>query len=327
LWFWSGCPPNRVPGWKDQSGKCCGPGNLQCDAVVNPRAPPAAKVPAAKLPKVFVGSAYAKATEDMLSKPQEWRRVAARAGYFVHPMGFRPLGDRGAQLLRRYANKVFVIEESVGAAFEDRPRHLLDHWIAVMEQAARAGEQWRCAGVYLYVESERFHGDLDALIARYRAFSEPARRMGLPLHFFFTPLDVWNPKNYPLWSTPYKGRPLWIHFAKEVGATGVALDYPSWHWLETAGQPWKPELYRALATRICKTSRAAGLQVSWCLNGYCRSLEEVRLMARQLARRGVVVDRWLVDHFHDDKHAGTPETQPTVTGQAMALLTLGPNTG
>ena len=319
LVLWRGCPDNKVPGWnhprgRSEEGRCCGPANLQCVAALP--VPRPARRPAAAAPRYYVGSAYAKAVADMMSRPGEWKTVRSVAGLFVHPMGFRPLGDRAADLMRLFKHKSFVIEESISAAYEARPRHLLDNYIAVMEN----GPEWTCRGIFLYVESPRFY-DFEALAARYRQFIRPARDMGIPVYLFFMTLDVWNPANLGMLNKTYDGgKPMWVHFAKIVGASGVALDYPSWHWLEPAESVWQPEVYRQLAVRVFNTTKAAGLQFAWCLNGYCKSLDEVDATARQLLARGVRPDTWLVDHFHDDTHPGTPETRPTVTGQALALI-------
>lgn len=314
--LWKGCPAWKVPGWKTQAGRCCGHGNTGCDTPVDYSVKPRALPPL--VPRYYVGSAYARANEDMIAKPSEWETVRNVAGMYVHPVGFRPLQARGADLLMaRFKNKSFIIEESIGAAFEDRPRHLLDHYLFVMRQG---GPEWKCRGIFLYVESERLY-DFDRTLQAYRDFVRPAREMGIPVYFFFMLLDVWNPRNLDAMNRTYAGgTPMWVHFAREVGASGVALDYPSWHWLEPATSVWKPEVYRDLAVRVYKTCREAKLRFAWVLNGYCKSLDEVDLMARQLLARGVRPDLWIVDHFHEREHPGTPETAPTVTGQALALI-------
>lgn len=315
--LWKGCPDFKVPGWKDMAGKCCGHGNTACDTPVDYSVKPRGMPPLGLIPRYYVGSAYARANNDMITKPGEWETVRNVAGMYVHPVGFRPLQERGADLMARFKNKSFIIEESIGAAFEDRPRHLLDHYFFVMRQG---GPEWKCRGIFLYVESRRFY-DFDRTLQAYRDFVRPAREMGIPVFLFFMLLDVWNPRNLETMNRTYAGGvPMWVYFAREVGATGVALDYPSWHWLESAAAAWKPEVYRELAVRVFKTCRAAKLLFAWVLNGYCKSLNEVDLVARQLLARGVRPDLWVVDHFHEREHPGTPETQPTVTGQALALI-------
>lgn len=272
-------------------------------------------VPSEGALRYYVGSAYAKANQDMLTKPEQWSSVRREAGLFVHPVGFRPLGSSASRFDALFANKSFVIEESIAAAYMN-PRHLLDHYIFVM----KALPGWTCDGIFLYVESDRFYGDLEDLIRRYRDFIQPAKDMGIPVFFFFMLLDVWNPKNLLTWGRLYGGKPLWIYFATKVGASGIALDHPTWHWLENPKAVWKPVVYRELAIRVAKTTKAAGLKFAWALNGYSKSLAEVETMARQLQDRGVRPDMWLIDHFHQKTHPGTPETKPTVTGQAMTLI-------
>lgn len=310
--LWKGCPPDKVPGWGKEDGKCCGGGNLQCDANVK-RAPP---LPLPAAPKVFVGSAYSRAVEDMIANPSQWKRVARTAGLYVHPMGIVPLGERARELYKHFARKVFVIEESITAAFMDRPRHLLDMYINVMKYA----EGWRCAGVFLYVESEHMYEKMPDTMAKYKLFTEPIRKMGIPLYFFFTPLDVWNPKNYGFQTSRIGGKPWYVHYAKSVGAAGVALDYPSWHWHENASAQWQPQKYRDLAVEMAKEVKKAGLRFVWCLNGSMKSQQEVKDMVAQLGKRGVKPDTWLVDHFDNKSNRGTPETGVSVTGQAYALL-------
>lgn len=315
--FWQGCPAWKFPGWKTEVGKCCGHGNLNCDTPVNYSVKPRAMPPLKLIPRYYVGSAYAKANADMIDKPHEWETVRNVAGMYVHPVGFRPLGAKGANLMAHFKNKSFIIEESIAAAFEERPRHLLDHYYFVMRHG---GPEWKCRGIFLYVESNRFY-DFDRTLQAYRDFVRPAREMGIPIFLFFMVLDVWNPRNLETMNRTYAGGlPMWVYFAREVGAAGVALDHPSWHWLEPASSTWKPEVYRELAVRVYKTCRDAKLLFAWVLNGYCKSLDEIDLMARQLLARGVRPDLWVVDHFHERDHPGTPETAPTVTGQALALI-------
>lgn len=324
--LWKGCPANKVPGWNQpglnqELARCCSWSNGQCDSAVDANAQPAS--PPASMPRYFIGSAYAKATNDLMTKPAQWQTVRNSAGYFCHPVGFRPLGSKGAQLLSQFKNKVFLIEESIEAAFESRPRHVLDHWFAVMEN----GPGWTCGGVFLYVENERMYDKLLNTMDRFKQFVAPLRRMGIPIYLYFSPLgDVWNSGNLATLTRRINGKPWWIAFAEDVGAHGIAVDYPSWHWFEDASAVWKPQLYRNLVVDVAKTSKAAGLKFVWALNGSTRnpqSVAELPLMARQLKALGVAVDTWVVDHFDNPNNSATPETAATVSGQALALIKAG----
>ena len=318
--FYSGCPPDLFPGWADKVDQCCAP-NHNCRAPL--RAGEPVKLPS-QTPTVFVGGAYARAMDDMRTKPHEWEQVRRQAGFYMHPMGYIPWiqsrddKGRGAEFQKHFTHKTFVIEESIGAAYSPT-RHALDHYYNM----ARHGEPgWTCAGYFLYVENEKIYEQgLEAVIKKYYDFTRPLITMGIPVYLFFTPLNVKDPRVKPLFDRKYKGKRMWIYFAKKVGASGVALDFPHGYWLDRKAE-WGPAWYKKLAISVAKTSQAEGLKFAWCLDGKSHGpMSDVKKFMKELMDdENIFPDLWLVDHFNDDKVPGTPETGHTVTGMALTVI-------
>jgi hypothetical protein len=317
--FYSGCPEGLFPGRGDLADRCCSPSRV-CPAPLKQGRP---QTMPATVPTVFVGSAYAKAMNDMRANPGAWDRVRKLAGFYVHPMGYIPWlqagrRDHAAQFQRQFTNKTFVIEESIEAAYSPK-RHALDHLYYIMKEGEPG---WTCAGYFLYIENEKIYEQgLEPVIAKYRELVRPLVLMGIPVYLFFTPLNVFNPKVKPLFNSMYDGKHMWIYFAEKVGASGVALDYPHGYWLDTKAT-WGPAWYKQLAITVAKTSKAAGLKFAWGLDGKSNGpMSDVNKFMKELIDdEGIVPDMWLIDHFNDDKIAGTPETGKTVTGMALTVI-------
>jgi hypothetical protein len=263
-------------------------------------------------PRVFVGSAFLKASVDMVSRPKEWGTSRQSAGYMLHPLGFKALGHaRARSLMRMFDTRTFLTVKSLGGVRDDAGTIMAQH-----DEALKLCPEFRCAGILLFVATDWLMKDMDGVTKTFARVASVAIRRGVPVFFFMTPLGV---KNYPgflrvMETNDANGQPFWVRIARASGAAGVAIDFPSGHWRNVDAR------YRDNAVRVARTCAAAGLRFVWALNGYCRSLSEVTDLTSDLRHRGVRPDLWVVDHFEDAGHAGTPETAPTVTGMARAVL-------
>lgn len=268
----------------------------------------------AKAPRHFVGSAFPRANDDMVNNPGDWKTVQARCGMFLHPMGWAHLKSkkREKELPALFPLKWFSLVENINTYNNPKKTIFYNY-----DQLKAADPAMKCAAVYCYMGSKQLHADTEKVAENFKKFTAPARQLGIPVFFFFTPMSP-RGDNYKNYITPFKdNKPVWIWFAEYTGASGVAIDYPSGHWLSPR-KDW--DKFRDLAVKIAKTTKAAGLKFIWCLDGFTKTVEDTRTFASQIKARGVVPDIWLVDQFEKKEHVGTPETQATVTGQAKALL-------
>lgn len=273
-------------------------------------------------PTVYLGSAWARALTDLTTKPATWPTARASAGYFLQPMGFRAMGGLqpggGAmrRLLPHFASKHFVVVESLGSATKgmDVMRNI--------RAALAIDPAFRCAGLALYVATDWVMKGYAEAVATFKRWGAPAKALGIPLVFFFTP--VTGREDGKAWrdylARKKAGKPLWIHFCEAAGADAVAIDFPSEHWLGNANT--EEHGFKDLAVDICKTTQASRRPFIWALNGTTQSLDNVRRFARELEARGVRPDEWWVDHFNpmDQEGRGTPETAPTPSGIAAVLI-------
>lgn len=269
-----------------------------------------------KAPRYFVGSAFARANDDLVDWPGEWKTVRERFGMFLHPMGWAHLKirKRESELPALFPLKWFSLVENVNTYNNPKKTIFYNY-----DQLKEIDPGFQCSSIYCYVGSEQLNRDTEKVAEMFRKFTEPARKIGIPIFFFFTPLSTRKPKIYEKLSRPFSnGQPLWIWFAKYAGASGIAIDFPSGHWMG-GGENW--DKYRDLAVNIAETTKGEGLTFAWCFDGFTKTVEDTRAAAAQIAKRGVVPDVWLIDHFENKDLPGTPETEGgTVTGQARAVL-------
>lgn len=267
-----------------------------------------------KAPRHFVGSAFPRANDDMVDNPGDWKTVQQKCGMFLHPMGWHHLKSkkRERELPALFPLKWFSLVENINTYNHPKKTIFFNY-----DQLKKVDPAFKCSAIYCYIGSEQLNRDTEKAAEMFKQFTAPAKKLGIPIFFFFTPLSTRKPEIYEKLSKPFLGKPLWIWFAQYAGASGIAIDFPSGHWL-AGGKAW--DKYRDLAVSIAKTTKAAGLKFIWCLDGFTKTLEDTRTFATQVKARGVVPDVWLIDQFENKNHVGTPETQATVTGQAKVVL-------
>lgn len=271
-------------------------------------------------PRVFVGSAYARATRELGgARTDGFSTVAASAGLHLHPMGFFGVAHREGFLPRLAGNfsknKWFTLEGDFEDAkknpvLQRNPVEFADHfWRA-------AGKEWRCAAFMVLFRASSLLGDdkLDDLSRDLGALYAKARARGVDQNYvFWTPVSPKAAADHEKHLAARRdGVAPWVWLAPRVGAVGVAIDFPAGVWRML------PHL-RALGLHVARTTKAAGLQFVWVLNGGS-SVADTRALKRDLAAAGVTVDRWVVSHFNNDAYPAVPETGESVTGQARALL-------
>lgn len=309
-------------------------------------------------PRYFVGSYNRLANKDMAVKPTEWETVRAKAGMFVHPMGFYEMKNASAErtpgkvlkrglactskcnrvkeLFDNYKTKWFTCVQNI-MDHADLDRSIFRTYDEVKDydketKKTDPNKYMRCAGIYVYIADLMFFGHTEKTAEMFKNFVAPAVKIGIPIYFFFTPINVSDTRLLRFLRKPIQGMPAWIWFAKYVGASGISLDYPIDHYV-LGMQLIKNDIkknrsqlggahgeYMRMAHVIAKTTQAAGLKLVWCLNN-CQSLQDVTDMATHLRDvAGVRPDQWLIDHFSNGKFPGTPETAPSVTGIAKQLI-------
>lgn len=269
-----------------------------------------------KAPRHFVGSAFGRANDDLVDRPGQWTTVRERFGMFLHPMGWAHLkrNKRESQLPALFPLKWFSLVENVNSYNNPKKTIFYNY-----DQLKKIDPEFKCSSIYCYVGSEQLNQDTEKVADMFRKFTEPARELGIPIVFFFTPLSTRKPEIYEKLSRPFaNGQPLWLWFAQRAGASGIAIDFPSGHWMG-GGKKW--DKYRDLAIDIAKTTRGAGLTFTWCFDGFTKTVQDTRAAAAQIAERGVVPDVWLIDHFENEDLPGVPDNEGrTVTGQARAVM-------
>lgn len=260
--------------------------------------------------RVFVGSAYEKASMDMAHHLKTRHPLVAQtAHYWCHPMGWQKLVDREMlkAYLENFQTKRFVMECDIG-------------WLEIKNTALPFIREsiekhgFVCDGVATCVPTERMCADPDKAAEDLKNFHRTyfSKLKKDPTYLL---IQVVCPESIPraafLRSVYKNNEKVWVYVAKKAGVTGIVLDHPALHWSTVP-------IHNDIALDVARTTKDAGLDFIWMLNGGT-SMEHTTVMLRDLKKQGILPDAIAISHFHLPEYAGVGRPE-SVACQAEAAL-------
>jgi hypothetical protein len=249
---------------------------------------------------VFVGSAWQRAGIDLARGFQSAQSV----GYHVHPNGIQPLKDSGLwdQFTKQFGVRQFVFENDIEWLSLNNGMYPL---IADISQETGMA----LTGIHTNLPADRLVNETDIVIAELKKWLEPAKQRGIPVHLLF---QVASPEAIrPDVSSKLRNEDIWIRIAKESGMDGIALDHPAMHYAGNIGGA------NDIALRVAQTSKEAGLDFVWYLNG-ASSVSDTNKLINDLKAKNIRVDNISVSHFENELYSGTG--QESVDAQALEAI-------
>lgn len=312
--------PNGAVGLQPRLAQGAGAAGQQFKVLETGDAPPV-------VPKVFLGGAFQATQQDLANDPARWRTVAARCGYWAHPMGLALAKDQGwlPTLLSRFAVKRFVYEQDLQAWSDGSNPIQTDTPSCWGDWLRQADPSFQCEFYCPWVAGDRLAGALDDTARKYAQIRQRMDAAGYSNKgwFFYAPP---SPEAIACADTLLNARRDGLcyveHVVRAAGLKGVALDYPASLWLAerfpARYPPGTGDKCRALARQAHDVARRCGIGFAVVFNG---SDASVAAALDSMTDAGLTFDYVGVDNFSAQKRRATPETDPsTVAGQARVAL-------
>lgn len=279
--------------------------------------------------RVYLGGAFQPAVQDLAGDPAGWPEVAARAGYWMHPMGLFDALNGGwlPELLSRFAVKSFVYEMDL-QGWSDGSNPVQTATPSVWGDALRQSDPaFECQLYAPWVAGDKLADALDDTTAKYAQICARMDAAGYASkgYFFYAPPSPESIANADALLTAQRNGACYVEYVvRTAGLSGIALDFPAGLWLSpefpVQYPPGSADKCRALAKQAHDVARRLGVGFAWVFNG-SDDAATVQAALASIRAAGMVPDLVGIDDFSDPARRGTPESDPsTLSGQALGAI-------